>query len=127
MARLLDYLRLLRVANVFTALADVLMGYACVERQLAPLLPLAGLLATSALLYLAGMVLNDVFDLETDRQERPERPLPAGRIAWRAARRWGFALLLAGVAAGALGLALASGRRTSARVVPPARTGLPVG
>ena len=100
MARLLDYLRLLRVANVFTALADVLMGYACVERQLAPLLPLAGLLATSALLYLAGMVLNDVFDLETDRQERPERPLPAGRIAWRAARRWGFALLLAGVAAG---------------------------
>ena len=36
-------------------------------------------------------------------------------------------LLLAGVAALALGLALASGRRTSARVVPPARAELPVG
>jgi 4-hydroxybenzoate polyprenyltransferase len=100
MARLLDYLRLLRIANVFTALADVLMGYACVQRQFTPLPPLAVLLAASALLYLAGMVLNDVFDLETDRLERPERPLPAGRISLSAARIWGFALLLGGVAAG---------------------------
>lgn len=100
MARLLDYLRLLRIANVFTALADVLMGYACVQRQLAPLPPLAVLLTASALLYLAGMVLNDVFDLEIDRLERPERPLPAGRISLSAARIWGFALLLGGVAAG---------------------------
>jgi 4-hydroxybenzoate polyprenyltransferase len=100
MSRLLDYLRLLRFANVFTALADVLMGYACVQRQLAPLPPLAGLLTTSALLYLAGMVLNDVFDIEADRQQRPERPLPAGRISLRTARILGFTLLLVGVGAG---------------------------
>jgi 4-hydroxybenzoate polyprenyltransferase len=100
MSRLLDYLRLLRIANVFTALADVMMGYACVQRELVPLPPLAGLLTASALLYLAGMVLNDVFDIEVDRQERPERPLPAGRISLRTAQRLGFALLLGGVAAG---------------------------
>ena len=37
--------------------------------------------------YLAGMALNDVADLEEDRRERPERPIPSGavtpeRAAW---------------------------------------------
>jgi 4-hydroxybenzoate polyprenyltransferase len=100
MSRLLDFLRLLRIANVFTALADVMMGYACVQRELIPLPPLAGLLTASALLYLAGMVLNDVFDIEADRLERPERPLAAGRISVRTAQILGFTLLLGGVAAG---------------------------
>jgi len=100
MGMLLDYLRLLRIANVFTALADVMMGYVLVQQQLAPVPPLVGLLAASGLLYCAGMVLNDVFDVEADRRWRPERPLAAGRISLRTARRLGFALLLGGVAAG---------------------------
>lgn len=107
MVTFLDYLRLLRLANVFTAMADVMMGYACVQRGLVPLPPLAGLLAASALLYMAGMVLNDVFDIEVDRRERPQRPLPAERISLRAARILGFTLLVAGVAAG-WGTALAT-------------------
>lgn len=32
------------------------------------------------LLYTAGMYLNDVFDLDHDRIERPERPLPSGVV-----------------------------------------------
>lgn len=31
-------------------------------------------------MYAAGMILNDWFDLEIDRRERPSRPLPSGRI-----------------------------------------------
>ncbi len=31
--------------------------------------------------YTAGMYLNDLFDLELDRRERPERPLPSGRVS----------------------------------------------
>lgn len=30
--------------------------------------------------YLVGLILNDVFDLDIDRRERPQRPLPSGRI-----------------------------------------------
>ena len=100
MAGFLDYLRLLRFANVFTALADVMMGYVLVQRQISPLPPLAGLLAASALLYCAGMVFNDVFDVEIDRRERPDRPLPSGRISLPAARGLGVTLMLAGLAAG---------------------------
>ncbi len=114
MGRLPDYLRLLRAPNVFTALADVMLGYACIQRGLAPLPPLVGLLATSALLYLAGMVLNDVFDIDVDRRERPQRPLPAERISLRAARHLGFALLAGGLAAGWL---------TATAVTPLGRSG----
>ena len=117
MVRLLDYLRLLRAANVFTALTDVTMGYACVQRGLVPLPPLAGLLAASALLYLAGMVLNDVFDIDDDRRERPQRPLPAGRISLRTARILGLTLLLAGLVAGWL---------TAVAVAPMGRSGFVV-
>jgi 4-hydroxybenzoate polyprenyltransferase len=65
--------------------------------------PLGGLLVlfgASAALYLAGMVLNDVFDLEVDRRERPERPLPSERISKTTAIQLGYGLLCSGIAAG---------------------------
>jgi 4-hydroxybenzoate polyprenyltransferase len=99
---LLSYLRLLRIPNVFTALADVLMGYAVVRQEFTPLEPLAVLLVASACLYLAGMVLNDVFDVEEDRRERPQRPIPSGQIPLGVARMLGFALLAIGLIAGGL-------------------------
>lgn len=103
-AGMLDYLRLCRLPNVFTALADILMGYAFVQQGIAfPDLKSAGarlcLLVASAALYTAGMVLNDVYDIEIDRVERPQRPLPAGRIDWQWARRFGYSLLIIGIAA----------------------------
>jgi 4-hydroxybenzoate polyprenyltransferase len=54
----------------------------------------------SMLLYIAGMVLNDVFDAHIDARERPERPIPSGRISWDAARLLGLEMLLLGVGLG---------------------------
>jgi 4-hydroxybenzoate polyprenyltransferase len=96
----LAWLRLMRLPNVFTAIADVTMGYIFVHGSIPAPLALALLIAASALLYTAGMVLNDVFDIEIDRKERPFRPLPSGRISLGVARAFGFGLLLLGVAAG---------------------------
>ena len=97
-----SYLELMRLPNVFTAMADVAMGFLFVQ----PLAmqwdawTLAVLLAASSLLYLSGVVLNDVFDLDIDRQERPERPLPSGRVSLFAARLLGWKLLVLGVLLG---------------------------
>ncbi len=103
-----DYLRLARLPNVFTAIADVTMGFLFVQGTLHPPLVFGCLLAASVLLYTSGMVLNDVWDVEQDRRERPERPIASGRVSLRQARRIGFALLIGGMlfgwVAGYLGL-----------------------
>ena len=102
------WLELLRAPNLFTAVADVAMGFLFVQAaaagqrtwqmQPADAVILAVLAAASALLYAAGVVLNDVADADVDRRERPERPIPSGRVALAAARRAGWLLLAAGVA-----------------------------
>ncbi|BCJ49025.1 transferase [Actinoplanes sp. NBRC 14428] len=74
----------------------------------------AGLAAASVCLYWAGMAANDWSDRELDAVERPERPIPSGRISAPAAL---------GVAAGltAAGLVVAGrsgGRRALAVAVP---------
>jgi 4-hydroxybenzoate polyprenyltransferase len=92
------YLELVRPANVATALADVLAGYA-VAGLGGP--GLGWLLASTACLYGGGVVLNDVFDRNVDRIERPERPIPSGRVSAGAAAALGAGLLAAGVMAAA--------------------------
>jgi 4-hydroxybenzoate polyprenyltransferase len=99
-APLLPILRLMRLPNVFTAVSDVLMGFVFTRHSFSPGGALACLVLASAMLYIAGMVLNDVFDLEVDKKERPFRPLPSGQIAVAQARALGFVLLLLGVGFG---------------------------
>ena len=97
----------MRVANVFTAVADVWMGLILTTGGLNGLLAI-GITATSALLYLAGMVLNDLFDHKIDAVERPTRPIPSGHVSLPAARRLGWGLLVAGLVTGWATAAMAS-------------------
>jgi 4-hydroxybenzoate polyprenyltransferase len=94
------YLELLRLPNVFTAMADILLGFLFTHERLQPWPQFALLLGASSSLYLAGMVLNDFFDLSQDARERPSRPIPSGRVTARAAHRLGFGMLAVGAALG---------------------------
>lgn len=94
------YLELLRPANVVTAVADVLAGYAVAGRSAPRALP--WLLGATACLYAGGVVLNDYFDRRLDAVERPERPIPAGRVSARGAAALGGGLLAAGTGLAAL-------------------------
>ena len=109
--RYLAYLQLVRLPNVFTAIADILMGYLFTHDSLDPAPVFACLLASSTLLYMAGMVLNDVFDYEIDAKERPNRPLPSGRVSRTTASWLGFAMLFAGVLLGCVASVLAQDAR----------------
>src|SRR6185436_9062725 len=99
---LLSWLRLCRAPNVFTALADVSMGYLVARQALDELGVFACLAGASACLYTAGMVLNDVFAVEIDRKARPFRPLPSGQIGLKTAQVFGFGLLVVGIILGAV-------------------------
>jgi hypothetical protein len=94
------YAQLIRLPALFTALADIFLGYALTHRDIgdAPLV-LGLLLVASAGLYLAGMVFNDLFDAVLDAVERPERPIPSGRVSRASAIRLGCALVITGLAA----------------------------
>lgn len=96
------YLQLLRPANIITAWADIMAGFAAsgyfLQANLTPLLWL--LLATTGL-YGGGIVFNDVFDAELDAEERPERPIPSGRASRTGATLLGSLLLTVGVVAAA--------------------------
>jgi len=107
------YLQLVRLPNLFTAMADVVMGFlfthAAIGGEEAWVFGL--LLGASTLVYAAGVVLNDVFDFAVDARQRPERPLPSGRVSLDAARRLGWTLLLMGTASAWLGGFLAGDLR----------------
>jgi 4-hydroxybenzoate polyprenyltransferase len=94
-ARTLAYARLVRLPNVFTAVADI--GLGIVAAGSAVKLHVAVLTVTaSAALYCAGMVWNDYFDIDQDRRERPFRPLASGAVTPASAYRLGVALLVIG-------------------------------
>ena len=85
------FLELVRPPNVTTAMADVLAGYAVAGAAWPG--SIAWLLGATVCLYAGGIVLNDVFDVDIDRVERPERPIPSGRVSRTAAARFGGSLL----------------------------------
>lgn len=88
------YLELLRPANVVTAIADVLAGYAVAGGARPGML--SWLVAATIGLYAGGVVLNDFFDRRVDAVERPERPIPSGRVSARGAGVLGAMLLVLG-------------------------------
>ncbi len=97
MKSLLPYAQLVRLPNVFTVLADIVLGYLVMLPLGARFGPLVCLLIASTLLYWAGMIWNDYFDLAEDRRDRPGRPLPSGRIAVSTAVWLGIGFCAGGV------------------------------
>lgn len=106
-ASLRPYVVLLRPANILTAIADIIAGFAVATAVTSSLdvalaIPLSNLfwliLATSCL-YAGGVVFNDVFDINIDAIERPHRPLPSGRASLPVAMGLGCTLLVAGIVA----------------------------
>lgn len=74
------WLELARISNTPTTVSNTVAG-AVLADAAAPAGPVVVVAVAIALFYTAGMILNDVFDLDLDRRVRPERPLPSGRVS----------------------------------------------
>ena len=98
-----SYLQLCRPANIITAIADILAGVAISSfaTAITGINPVGiVLLCISTIgLYGGGIVFNDIFDLELDKIERPERAIPSGKISLQNAYIFGTMLLLIGIIA----------------------------
>ncbi|MBL7696516.1 MAG: UbiA-like protein EboC [Chitinophagaceae bacterium] len=95
----------MRPANIVTAISDVLAGVAIayamfIAFPVAPHLNWTGiifLILSTSFLYGGGVVMNDVFDTDLDKLERPERPIPSGLIKKSSASFFGISLIVLGV------------------------------
>lgn len=116
------YLQLMRPANIMTAISDVFAGaaiailYSGNEAIALSWGPLAWLSLATVGLYGGGVVFNDVFDAQLDAKERPERPIPSGRVRLAQAVCLGAALFAVGVLS-ALATTVVSGAIALAIVV----------
>ena len=104
MARLWGFLTLMRLANVVTAVADVLAGIAISGyfSSAGDYYPVLLLCISTIGLYSGGIIFNDVFDAGLDAIERPERPIPSGMVSVEAATAFGILFFSIGVGAAAL-------------------------
>jgi UbiA prenyltransferase family len=106
-----DLAELVRAPAALSVPGDALAGAAAAGTLAART---AGLCAASVCLYWAGMAANDWADRDLDAKERPERPVPSGRVSPEAALG-----VAAGLSAAGLALAgLAGGRRALAVAAP---------
>jgi len=104
---------LVRGRNLLIAAAGVAVGGVLALGEVALPRELVLALLSAAGLGAAGNVANDLWDVEADRVNRPQRPLPAGTVTRNAA------VVVAGIAGG-LGLLLAwlAGRTVLVIAVP---------
>lgn len=82
--KLKAWLQLLRVPNLFTVPGDPLAGLCLAAVSLGTgfsvsCAALVAVLLVSLLSYSSGLLQNDYFDLEEDRENRPSRPLPSNK------------------------------------------------
>jgi len=93
-----NYAELARLSNLPTCVSNVAVGTALGSGS-NPVAwgSFAIVAAAIALFYVAGMALNDAFDVSIDRIERAERPIPSGRISLRGATVFAGACLIAGL------------------------------
>ena len=97
------YLTLMRPANVVTAISDVMAGTAVSALYFAGwngqlnLQALLLLVVSTIGLYGGGVIFNDIFDARLDAVERPERPIPSGRVPLNRAVIFGTAWFAVGI------------------------------
>jgi 4-hydroxybenzoate polyprenyltransferase len=109
--RLRDLVELVRAPAALSVPGDAVAG-AAAAGALGP--RTAGVAAASVCLYWGGMAANDWADREVDAKERPERPIPSGRVTPNTALG-----LAAGLTAAGLGLAALTGGRRALGIAAP--------
>ena len=95
-----DYLKLIRPVNCFMSAVAVLITLMIVlpNIQTIGFLRACLAMATAFVICGAGMAVNDYYDVEIDKINKPKRPIPSGRINKKNAMIFAIFLFLIGIA-----------------------------
>jgi len=89
------FFSIIRPANAVMSGVTAIIAYLIATGTVIPSVIL--LLVVVTLITAAGNVINDYFDADIDRINRPERPIPSGKISPVSARGYAVTLFLAGI------------------------------
>lgn len=92
---MLNYFLITRPLNLLITLLSVMTGYWLAGGSDPLTMMLAGL--SASLIAAGGNVINDIYDIETDKINRPERALPSGKISLNAAFNYYLLLTSGGI------------------------------
>lgn len=95
------YLELIRPVNVLIAFAAIFVG-AFITGTIHPLARVTLACISGALVAAGGNSINDFYDVDIDRINKPRRPLPSGQVAAEEALLFSLILLSSGVILGFL-------------------------
>ena len=94
-----NYLTLVRFPNIFTLPSNVFAGYVSTHiDNSVEIHTISLVILVSACLYGAGVIFNDIADRKIDRTERPDRPIPSGKIGQRNALSLALLLIAISIA-----------------------------
>jgi geranylgeranylglycerol-phosphate geranylgeranyltransferase len=79
MQRIMPYIQISRPGNVFIAMASIVIAVS-LSGRFSPILHVVLAILSTGLITIGANVINDYYDIETDKINRPDRPLPAGKI-----------------------------------------------
>ena len=102
---MIPFLRLLRPVNIPLSFGAVVLGAVLAAGsdafEIGNRVPLVLAMLSAALVGSGSNAQNDVYDLEIDRRNRPDRPLPSGAVSVRTATGIWVVCSVLGIAAGA--------------------------
>ncbi|MDK2893039.1 geranylgeranylglycerol-phosphate geranylgeranyltransferase [Methanohalophilus sp.] len=98
-----SYLQLMRISNcamaAFASIIAVLITFGILEEGdgLFPIMDSLLVMVTVVLITGAGNTINDYYDIHIDSINRPQRPIPSGRVSARNALYFSFLLFAVGI------------------------------
>jgi geranylgeranylglycerol-phosphate geranylgeranyltransferase len=96
MERIKGYIQITRPLNLFMAFVSIFIG-GFVSGTIQPIMNLLLACFSGVLITAGANTINDYYDLEIDRINRPNRPLPAGLLCSKEAHVYSWILFSAGV------------------------------
>ena len=90
------YFQIIRPVNVIIAAFSIGVG-AVIAGPLQPFISVVAACLSGGLITAAANTVNDVFDLEIDRINKPNRPLPSEAMSLREAKTFSLILFVAGI------------------------------
>jgi len=94
---MLEYLKLARIGNVVIAFLSVVVSGVLCGVNVAGTWQIFAAGIAASMITAGGNSINDYYDIEIDRINRPKRPLPSGRVSPGQVRYFYFIITGAGI------------------------------